>query len=148
MIQVSRRAEVTPEQVFGVIEDGWLFAGWVVGASHIRGVDVDWPSVGSRIHHSVGPWPVSIKDVTEVEAVAKDSMIELKARLWPFGAARVRLELLAVAPGVTEIRLSEIAEEGPARMLPRPVQSALLRPRNAESLRRLIDMASGRGKHE
>ncbi|WP_324188972.1 SRPBCC family protein [Nocardia farcinica] len=43
------------ERAFAVLSDGWLYAGWVVGASHIRDVDPDWPGVGSRIHHSVGP---------------------------------------------------------------------------------------------
>lgn len=144
VIEVVRHAAVTPAQVFAVIEDGWSFAGWVVGASHIRSVDPDWPAVGSRIHHSVGPWPVSIKDVTEVEAIEKNAMIEMKARAWPVGAARVRLTVAPAGIDGSEIRLEELVEEGPAAMLPRMAQGALLRPRNKESLRRLVDMAAGR----
>ena len=47
----------TPEDVWNVLADGWLYGLWVVGASRIRGVDRSWPSPDSRIHHSVGSWP-------------------------------------------------------------------------------------------
>jgi putative transposase len=56
----------TPEEVFGVLEDGWLFAVWVVGASRIRDVDATWPKADSKIHHSVGSWPLLIDDTTSV----------------------------------------------------------------------------------
>ncbi len=55
--------------VFAVLSDGWSYAGWVVGNSHIRDVDRNWPDVGARIHHSVGAWPLQIHDVTKVRAV-------------------------------------------------------------------------------
>jgi hypothetical protein len=144
MVEVSRRVSATPEQVFAVIEDGWYFGAWVVGASHVRAVDADWPAVGSRIHHSVGPWPLSINDVTKVRDVEKNAVIELEARAWPLGTARVKITLLPVGLAETEIRLAEAVEAGPGRVLPGPVQAALLRPRNSESLRRLADIAAGR----
>ncbi len=69
MIEVHRTIATTPERVFAVLADGWFYAGWVVGASHIRQVDDDWPAVGTRIHHSIGAWPVQVKDVSIVRAV-------------------------------------------------------------------------------
>ena len=52
----------TPADVFAVLADGWLYPSWVVGASRVRGVDGTWPQPGSRIHHSVGVWPLLIDD--------------------------------------------------------------------------------------
>ena len=131
-------------QVFAVIEDGWYFASWVVGAAHIRKVDPNWPAVGSRLHHSVGPWPVSINDTTVVQAVERNSMIELAARAWPVGGAIVRINLEPAGPTGTQITMSEEVTSGPARVLPHLAQTALLKPRNSESLRRLADIAVGR----
>ena len=42
------------EAVWAVLEDGWLYATWVVGAASTSAVDHDWPQAGSRLHHSVG----------------------------------------------------------------------------------------------
>ena len=144
VVTVSRRVEVTPEQVFAVIEDGWYFASWVVGAAHIRTVEPNWPAVGSRIHHSVGPWPVSINDTTVVRAVERNSMIELEARAWPIGGATVRITLEPAGPTGTQITMTEEVTSGPAKVLPHAAQTALLKPRNDESLRRLADIAVGR----
>lgn len=144
VVSVSRRVEVTPDQVFAVIEDGWYFASWVVGAAHIRKVDPNWPAVGSRIHHSVGPWPVSINDTTAVQAVEPNSMIELAARAWPVGSAIVRITLTPAGPTGTQVTMSEEVTSGPAKVLPHAAQTALLKPRNIESLRRLADIAVGR----
>ena len=144
MIEVTMRVPTSPEQVFSVLADGWTYAGWVVGASHIREVDSGWPGEGTGIHHSVGPWPLLVHDMTVVHAVEPPRMLELEARLWPFGAARIRLELTEVAPNVTEVRMLERAVRGPGRLLPEPVQTLLLVPRNRESLRRLAHMAAGR----
>ncbi|TDE03380.1 SRPBCC family protein [Jiangella asiatica] len=144
MIEVSLRTPAIPAQLFAVLADGWSYAGWVVGASHIRAVDAAWPAVGCRIHHSVGPWPLSVQDATTVITVEPDAMIELNARMWPVGVARVRVTLRPAADG-TEIVLGEELTDGPARLLPTTVQATLLRPRNMESLRRLETIALGRG---
>ncbi|MDI3193607.1 hypothetical protein QK290_04985 [Pseudarthrobacter sp. AL07] len=32
-------------------------------------VDAQWPGTGSRLHHSVGHWPLVINDSTSVAAV-------------------------------------------------------------------------------
>jgi hypothetical protein len=144
MVEVSMRVPTSAEKVFAVLADGWSYAGWVVGASHIREVDGGWPGEGTRIHHSVGPWPLLVHDVTAVRAVDPPRMVELDARLWPFGAARIRLELTEVDPGVTEVRMLERVVRGPGRRLPEAAQALLLVPRNRESLRRLSHMVVGK----
>ncbi|HEY0447645.1 SRPBCC family protein [Actinophytocola sp.] len=144
MIEVTAEVDAPPEQVFAVLADGWSYAGWVVGATHVRAVDEGWPAVGTRIHHSVGPWPLTANDVTTVTAVARDRLLELDAQVWPVGAARVRFTLTP-APGGTTVSMAELAERGPAALLPRSAQALLLIPRNRESLSRLGNLATGRG---
>lgn len=144
MTEISLTVQASREQVFAVLADGWSFAGWVVGASHIRDVDAGWPQVGTRIHHSVGPWPLTASDVTAVRQCQPPRLLELEARLWPYGAALVRLELDDVAPGVTRVRMTEKVVRGPAKVLPNAVQSLMLIPRNRESLRRLAHIVTGR----
>ena len=76
-----------------VIADGWLYSGWVVGASRIRAVDPGWPLAGSRLHHSVGAWPLVIDDSTRVAAATPGRSLELVARGWPMGEAKVVITL-------------------------------------------------------
>ncbi|MGY0498549.1 SRPBCC family protein [Nocardia sp. FBN12] len=143
MVEVTRTIQAPVDEVFAVLADGWSYASWVVGASHIRGVDDSWPDVGARIHHSVGPWPCTIGDTTEVRALDPPHSIELDARLWPIGGAVVRVELRAIGLTSCEVVMTEQAVRGPSRLLPHAVQSMLLVPRNRESLSRLADLAEG-----
>lgn len=144
MTEVSRVVGTPPETVFAVLADGWSYAGWVVGASHIRSVDEDWPSVGSRIHHSVGVWPMLIEDTTKVVAVEPGVSISLEARGFPLGAAAVGLTLVPQDGGRTLVRMTEHVVRGPGKVLPTAAQSLALGPRNLESLARLASMAEGR----
>ncbi|WP_410656952.1 SRPBCC family protein [Amycolatopsis sp. lyj-112] len=144
MSEVSRIVDVPPEAVFAVLADGWLYASWVVGSSHIRDVDEDWPAVGSRIHHSVGPWPLHIQDVTVVKAVEPGVSLSLEARGWPLGAADVELTLLPRGEGKTEIRMAEKVTRGPGKVLPEAVQALVAKPRNTEALARLADLVTGK----
>ena len=57
-----RRLNCSPEEVFDVLNDGWSYPLWVVGASRIRDVDAGWPGPGSKLHHSFGVWPLLIDD--------------------------------------------------------------------------------------
>ncbi|TDP94113.1 SRPBCC family protein [Labedaea rhizosphaerae] len=132
-----------PAAVFATLSDGWSYAGWVVGNSHIRAVDDDWPAVGSRIHHSAGAWPVQMQDSTSVLAVEPDRMLLLEAHLLRLGVAHIRLTL-EPHDGGTEITMAESLVDGPARLIPYPLQRAVLIPRNRETVRRLSDLAAGR----
>ncbi|GAA4418507.1 SRPBCC family protein [Actinokineospora soli] len=143
MAVVSKDVPVPVDRVWNVLADGWTYSAWVVGASHVRKVDENWPAVGSGVHHSVGAWPLVIEDVTRVVAATPGELLELEARLWPVGAARVRLELVPTPAG-TRVVMTEQATKGPATVLPRAVQDAMLKPRNVETLGRLCALAERR----
>ncbi len=141
MIEVCRTVETGPEQIFAVLADGWNYASWVVGAAHIRNVDDDWPAVGTRIHHRVGPWPLHISDQTVVRGMESNRSLDLEAYAWPIGAARIRLTLEPVSPTSTRVRLSETLSSGVGRLIPKPLLWLMLHPRNLEALHRLDDIA-------
>jgi uncharacterized protein YndB with AHSA1/START domain len=136
MITVERWVPAGPDEVFAVLRDGWLYPLWVVGAAHMRDVDPGWPAVGTRVHHGVGMWPLMVRDATEVAAMEPNRLLELTARAWPVGAARVRLDLEPEAGG-TRVTMGESAESGPAALVPEMLQALAVRPRNAECLARL-----------
>ncbi|HEY0804070.1 MAG TPA: SRPBCC family protein [Pseudonocardiaceae bacterium] len=147
MIEVSRDVPAAPGEVFAVLADGWSYAGWVVGNSHIRDVDPGWPARGTRIHHSAGAWPMQIQDVTEVHAVEPGRLLELHARLRLLGNAVIRFTLSPLPDGAgTRVVMAEQAVSGAGGLIPAAVQALLLRPRNVESLARLSDMAAGRAR--
>ncbi|CAM3017601.1 SRPBCC family protein [Saccharomonospora xinjiangensis] len=148
MIEVSRVMPARPERVYAVLADGWSYAGWVVGNAHIRNVDASWPAEGSRIHHKAGLWPLQVPDVSTVTAVAPGRMIELVARLWVLGRARVRITLTSEGEHGTRVTMAEEAVSGPASHLPTSVQALVLKPRNAEALARLEDIVVNRGPRQ
>jgi hypothetical protein len=135
---------VGPETVWAVLQDGWLYPLWVVGATHMRDVDDDWPAVGSRLHHSVGPWPLQLGDATEVLDVDPGRMLTLQARAWPFGTARVVITIEPTAQGC-RVRLAEEADQGLGWLVPNLVQAPFVEIRNTEALSRLADIAIRRG---
>ncbi|HWD02093.1 MAG TPA: SRPBCC family protein [Amycolatopsis sp.] len=143
MIEVSCVVDAEPATVFAVLADGWSYSGWVVGSSHIREVDDHWPAPGSRLHHSVGAWPMLLHDTTIVRAVEPGESLSLEARGWPLGTAEVDLTLTP-QHGQTLVKMAERALRGPGTVLPEAVQATLLRPRNRESLARLAALAEGR----
>jgi uncharacterized protein YndB with AHSA1/START domain len=136
-------AKTSPDKVWNVLADGWFFPLWVVGASRIRQVDDTWPEPGALLHHSVGLWPVLRNDTTESLACVPGERLELQARAWPLGEARVVITLKAVAEG-TEITLAEDLTHGPGALLPAPLRHPALHWRNTETLRRLAMLAEGR----
>lgn len=140
---VERDTAATPEAVQAVLADAWLWAGWVVGATHIRDVDESWPAVGAKLHHRVGSWPMTIKDYTEVTAHTPARLLVLRVRAWPVGEGEVRLEL-AEHVGGTRITMREKPTAGPGRFLPGLLINWLLRARNRESLARLADICERR----
>lgn len=140
---VVRTVHATPEQVWQVLADGWLYPLFVVGASRMREVDDDWPAVGSSLRHSVGTWPVLLDDTTSVVQCDPPARLQLRARGWPAGEATVTLHLEAVSEG-TRVRITEDAVSGPGRLVPAPLRRAQLAWRNTETLRRLAYVVEGR----
>ena len=147
MVTVARAARCTPEAVLGVLADGWSYSTWVVGTARIRAVDLAWPEPGTRILHSVGMWPALLDDETVVRAWDPERSIELQARGWPAGEARVLIEV-EPAPSGCRLRITEDADKGPGKFVPRQVRSATIGPRNVESLRRLSLLAERRAPEE
>lgn len=141
--EVRRRIKASPEQVWEVLCDGWLYPGWVVGASRMRDVDAGWPEVGTRLHHSFGVWPLVIDDRTQALHTSPGSFLEMRAHGWPAGAADVVLRLEPDGDG-TLVRIREDAVAGPGRLIPPPLRRVLSRLRNTESLRRLAYLAERR----
>lgn len=147
MISHTRRIEATPAQVWEVLADGWLYPLWVVGATRMRAVDDHWPAVGSRLHHSVGAWPLVIDDQTVVEESEPERLLQLHAKGWPLGTARVVMELAAAEGGATDVTMSEDAHQGPGRLVPAFVRQPPMLWRNHEALRRLALLVEGRVSH-
>lgn len=142
MSTVSKTFLTPPADVWKVIADGWLYSGWVVGASRIRDVDTLWPAADSVLHHSVGAWPLLINDKTTVTASDPGNSIELIARGWPLGEAKVVITLELVETGC-KVSIAEDAIKGPGLLIPKFIRDPLIAARNTETLHRLEMMASG-----
>ena len=144
MTTVERVLKTTPQRVWDVLADGWLYPLWVVGATRMRDVDADWPTTGSRLHHSVGVWPAVLDDDTEVLAVEPLRRIELRAKGWPvLGEANVVMELHEHG-AETRVVMSEDAVTVPGTLVPKPIRAPMIMWRNTESLRRLAFLAERR----
>ncbi|KQR15977.1 SRPBCC family protein [Cellulomonas sp. Leaf334] len=144
MATVTRDLSCPPSAVLAVLADGWSYATWVVGTSRIRAVDPAWPAPGSTIAHSVGIWPALLDDVSVSRGWDPGLGIDLQARGWPAGEAHVRVGVRPRAGGGCTVTMSEDAVRGPGSLVPRPLRTAVLVPRNTESLRRLAYLAEGR----
>ncbi len=142
-ISVSREVDAAPSDLWDVLSDGWLYPCWVVGAARMRDVDSSWPEKGSRLHHSVGNWPLLLDDKSEVLDVVPLQSLRLRAHGWPAGAAEVLIEIEDKGLG-SLVTIREDAVEGPGTLVPRPARQATIVPRNRETLRRLAYIAEGR----
>ena len=144
MTTVERVIKTTPQRVWDVLADGWLYPLWVVGASRMRDVDEDWPGVGARIHHSVGLWPALIDDETRITASQPLKLLGLRAKAWPLlGEAAVTMQL-NVQGAETRVVMQEDAVAGPGKLVPKPLRAPGIQWRNTESLRRLAYLAERR----
>ncbi|HEY0167629.1 MAG TPA: SRPBCC family protein [Jatrophihabitans sp.] len=144
MTEVHATMRADAARVFAELADGWAYVGWVVGASHIRDVDANWPEVGSKIHHKVGAWPVDVSDFTESLACEPDRRLLLRARGWPLGEATIEITLEERSPALTEVTIREAPSAGPGQWLDNPLLRLVLRLRNRETLRRLADRVEHR----
>lgn len=132
----------TPEEVCEVLSNGWLYPTWVVGTSRMRKVDANWPEPGSRLHHSVGIWPITINDTTVSEEWDAPEKVVLTAKGWPIGVARVTIEIRPHTTG-SLVRMVEEPVAGPGSWIPGWLSDPLLKLRNREVLRRLAYIAEG-----
>jgi hypothetical protein len=144
MTEVTTVVRASADRVFAELADGWAYVGWVVGASHIRNVEANWPEAGSKIHHQVGVWPLAISDDTESLACERGRRLLLRARGWPLGEATVEIVLEPRSESLTEVKIREAPTAGPGRWLDNPLLRVMLRLRNRETLRRLTDRVEHR----
>ncbi len=138
-----RHIKASAEEVFGVLADGWLFPGWVVGASRMRKVEPAWPSPGSKLHHSFGVWPLVIDDTTSSVEWDPPRHAKFQARGWPIGESTVTIDVKTCSDGCV-VRMYEDATNGPGRFIPKPLRDLGLLVRNKEALRRLAWVAENR----
>jgi hypothetical protein len=142
MATTHHHINATPDQVFTVLADGWLFPSWVVGASRIRDVDTSWPAVDAKLHHSFGVWPLVIDDTTSITEWDPPRHAKLRARGWPIGEADVTLDITPHGNGC-DVEMQEDAAEGPGRYVAKPIRDIGLLIRNREALQRLAWLAEG-----
>jgi hypothetical protein len=135
---VTRRVmrATSPRAVFDVLRDGWAYADWVVGTRMIRAVEPGWPAPGTALHYTVGYGPLRKDDETRSMAYEPDRRLELEARAWPAGTARIELRAEPVEGG-TLVSIDEHPLRGPATLLHNPGIDLLVKIRNVETLRRL-----------
>ncbi len=139
----ARHLDVDRARVWDVLSDGWTFSNWVVGNSHVRAVERDWPEVGARLFHASGPWPLVTRDETIVLECEPQVRLVLQVRGRPVGEARVVLELDDEAGGCC-VTMHETPVAGPGKWLHNPASEAILLRRNIETLDRLAAVAERR----
>jgi hypothetical protein len=109
----------------------------------MRAVDRSWPAPGSKIHHTIGIWPVVISDETVVESCIPEQELVLHARTRPFGGARITMRLSDTDDGC-RIEMAEVPIGGPLNLVPRRVALLAAFPRNRECVYRLAALAERR----
>jgi uncharacterized protein YndB with AHSA1/START domain len=129
-----------PEAVFDVLADPGSYSHWVVGSHEVRDADPSWPRAGTMIHHTVGLPPLRIKDHTYVVEATPPAMLVLHARARPLPSARITLRLQREGDG-TRVTMIEDPANPLLNVLAGPLGHAVIRLRNAESLRRLKALA-------
>ena len=144
MARTETLTTATPQDVWDVLMDPESYGHWVVGSSHIRDADPDWPRVGSRFHHSVGMRPLTLSDHTIVLEIDPPRRLVLKAKARPLGTARVEMRLHPSGGGTQIVMLEDPGDPISKLLFGNPLAHRLLRWRNVESLRRLRRLAEER----
>ena len=145
MAYASREIDASTAEVFAVLIDPATYPSWLVGASEMRDIDDDWPSVGSRFHHRVGVRPLTIADSSEVLAIEQDRLLRLAVRARPLLSAVVTFTLLG-QDGRCVVAFEE--EPGPRAIgnLVRPLFDPITHVRNHLSLKRLDTFVAPRAE--
>lgn len=140
-----RLISCSPQNVFDVLANGWLYPAWVVGAARIRAVNATWPAKDTQIFHSVGSWPLLIDDSTSMLEWDPPHKAVLRARAWPLGEGNVIIEVKPRGTGCA-VRMTEDIDTGPGMLVPKLLRELLIKVRNKETMDRLAYMSEGRTK--
>ena len=135
--------DAPPESVWEVLADAHSYDEWVVGTRRIRRADAAWPAVGSRLHHTVGIGPLTLRDSSEVLESDPPRRLVLRAKVRSIGVLRVEIDLKPVGERGTHLTLQEYVEGGPLR-LAGPLGDAGAQGRMELGVRRLKDLVEAR----
>ena len=136
----TRTMPVAPEQVWAVLADPSNYGDWVVGAKKVRSSEGNWPSKGASFHHTVGVWPLHIRDETSVLESNQPKSLVLRAKVRPLGFARIELRL-SPSPGGTQVAMTEEPSAPFIARMVRRLFDPVIYLRNGEALRRLESLA-------
>ena len=136
MSSVSRQFDRAAPEVYDALVDPRTYPSWLVGASDIRGVDDDWPRVGSKFHHRVGVAPLTLADSSELLAHEPPRLLRLAVRARPLISAVVTFQLVGDAERCVVTMEEEPAVRAIGNIV-RPVMDPLTHLRNHLSLKRL-----------
>ena len=134
--------DAPPQAVWDVLADPPSYEEWVVGNTGIRDYDRNWPTPGTEFHHKIGLGPLNVKDKTVSLEATPPQRLVMNVRVLPFGHGIVAFELEGSGSG-TLVRMGERPAGGPIKVL-WPALHPLIKVRNAETLRRLKDLAESR----
>jgi uncharacterized protein YndB with AHSA1/START domain len=137
----TREMRVAPEQVWAVLADPEKYCEWVVGAKEVRSSEGNWPAKGARFHHTVGIWPLHIRDHTSVVESVRPHRLVLQAKVRPIGFARIQLELSPSSMG-TEVAMTEEPSAPYIARVARRLFDPVIYLRNGEALRRLENLVN------
>lgn len=140
MATVSIDVDAPPERVFEVLSVPENYEDWVVGASEIRDAEGNWPTQGATFHHTQGIPHLGLKDTTTVLESEPPSYLRLCVRARPVVVARVDLHLTPAGAG-TRVKMVEVPVGGWLAKVHNPLFDLAFKLRNAESLRRLKNLA-------
>lgn len=127
----------SPDEVFEHLLDPHEYPEWLLGASRVRTVEDDWPSLGSAFHHTIGWGPFGVKDRSEIVAIDRPRRLELHVRATPLVRGHVTFTVDPCDGG----SLLSIEEEPAARVvgnLVRPALDPVTHLRNHRSLQKLV----------
>jgi hypothetical protein len=144
MATTTREIPAPPERVWAVLADADRYADWVVGAKTVRGVEGRWPKVGAKFHHTVGLWPLHLRDYTSVLESDPPLFLVLQARIRPIGQVRIQLDLRPSAAG-TLVSMIEVPTSPAVIRWATPLIDPIAHRRNTEALRRLADVVAEGG---
>jgi uncharacterized protein YndB with AHSA1/START domain len=135
----TRDMSAAPEQIWAVLADPKKYGEWVVGAKEVRGSEGNWPAIGARFHHTVGVWPLHLRDQTSVVESDAPNRLVLQAKLRPIGFARIEITLSPSALG-TRVAMTEEPSAPSVARLVRRLFDPVIYVRNREALRRLENL--------
>ena len=141
-VRVDSTTTARVQDVWRWLADPCSYAEWVSGTAEITGADRAWPTVGARLYHRFGPWPLRVRDHTTVIEAEPPRRLVLAASAWPWGVVRAELTL-SHDGSRTRVQLSERMDAGLGAHLRLPAR-AVQRSRNRRSLQRLVELAEGR----